>query len=280
MKTMLIISILFVMTACSHVFYQPTKISYLNPEHFKLDYREYDFKSADGTNLHSWLIYADPTVPRKGLVVHFHGNAQNLSAHFMNMAWVTKQGFDLFIFDYRGYGKSGGGPTQEGVYHDALSAMEFGKNLFDQRKKSEKEKFIIVGQSLGGVISLRAVADFKDKDKVDLLVLDSTFMSYKQIGFDKLTDVWFLVPFSPLAYLLVSDKYAADDTLSQVTTPTLVIVGEKDRVVPSKFGKRIFKQSPALKKWIWKIENGQHIDGFHVDEGKYRKEFVELVEKL
>ena len=280
MKKLIILLTLFLLVSCSHVFYQPTTTTYFTPDQFKLDYKEYKFKSQDGTELDSWLIKADPKAKRRGLIVHFHGNAQNLSAHFLNLAWATKEGFDLFIFDYRGYGKSKGSPDQKGVYEDALSAMKFGYDLYTQAKKSNTEKFVIYGQSLGGVISLRAIADYEFKDKVDLLVLDSTFLSYKKIGFDKLTDIWFLVPFSPLAYVLVSDAYAADETLSQVNMPTLVIVGEKDRVVPSKFGKRIYKESHAEKKWIWKLDNGQHIDGFHVDQGKYRADFLQLIDSI
>ncbi len=280
MRQLLIIVSLLGISACSHLFYQPTRQTYFTPDQFKLEFKDHTLLTQDGVKLHGQLISADPKVTRRGLVVHFHGNAQNLSSHFLNLAWVTKQGFDLFVFDYRGYGKSEGEPNQEGVYQDALAAMSFGKKLFEENKKSEKEKFIIVGQSLGGVISLRAIADFEFKDKVDLLVLDSTFMSYKSIAFDKLTDFWLFVPFSPLAFVLVSDEYAADDTLDKVKIPILVIVGEKDKVVPSKFGKRIYKDSSASHKWIWKLEDGQHIDGFHVYDGKYRKEFVELVDKL
>ncbi|MFY7994569.1 MAG: alpha/beta hydrolase [Bacteriovoracaceae bacterium] len=276
----LLIIILIGLTACTHLFYQPTKQTYFTPDQFKLNYQEHKFKSLDGTELHSWLLPADPKVKRRGLLVHFHGNAQNLSSHFLNLAWVTKEGFDLFIFDYRGYGKSEGAPFQKGVYQDALAAMTYGHDLFKKNQKKENEKFIIYGQSLGGVISLRAMADFELKDKVSLLVLDSTFMSYQDIGFDKLTDHWLFLPLSPLTYLLVSDEYAADDTLDQVMAPTLVIVGEKDRIVPSKFGKKIFKRSKASQKWIWKLDEGQHIDGFHVDQGKYRLDFLKLVDSI
>ncbi len=280
MKNLLLLAVLFVISGCGHLFYYPTKHVYYTPDQFKLEYQDYKLKSKDGTELDSWLVKADPAVKRRGLIVHFHGNAQNLSSHFLNLAWATKEGFDVFIFDYRGYGKSEGDPSQKGIYEDALTAMNFGLELFNQRKKDDKEKFIIYGQSLGGIISLRAIADFEFKDKVSLLVMDSTFMSYQDIGFDKLASVWFLFPFSPLAYVLVSDSYAADDTLDQVRMPLLVVVGEKDKAVPAKFGKKIHKYSKANKKWIWKLDEGQHIDVFHIDEGKHRTEFIKLIDSL
>ena len=280
MKNLIILFVLSLFVSCSHVYYQPTKHTYFTPDQFKLPYEEVNYPSLDGTKLNAWLIKADPKVKRRGLIVHFHGNAQNISTHFMNLAWATKEGFDLFIFDYRGYGKSEGEPNQEGVYKDALASMKYGYDLFLKNQKTPKEKFIVYGQSLGGVISLRAIVDFEMKEKVDLLVLDSTFMSYQAIGFDKLTDNWFLTPLSPLAYVLVSDKYAADKTLSQVLMPALVVVGQKDKVVPAKFGKKIYKQLSTSKKWLWKIEEGQHIDGFHVDHGKYRSDFIKLVDSL
>lgn len=276
----LMLLILMIFVSCSHVFYQPASDTYYTPEQFNLSYEDLYYPSKDGTNLNGWLIKADPKVKRKGLIVHFHGNAQNISSHFLNLAWIANEGFDIFIFDYRGYRNSKGRPDQKSVYEDAISSLNFGHGLFKKRKTDDKEKFIVFGQSLGGIISLRAMADFENQDKVDLLVMDSTFMSYQGIAFDKLSSIWFLYPFSPLAYLLVSDAYASDKTLDKVQRPTLVIVGEKDKTIPSKFGKKIYKYSRAPRRWIWKLEEGRHIDVFHINQGKYRSEFIKLIDSL
>jgi pimeloyl-ACP methyl ester carboxylesterase len=276
MKIIFLLLVSMFISSCSHVYYQPQKKHYVDPAQFKLTYEDVYFPSADKTILHGWFFSSGGHKP-KGTIVHFHGNAQNLSTHFLNLIWLVKEGYDLLVFDYRGYGKSKGEPGQEGIYHDALAAMDKGYELYIKRKSP---KLIIYGQSLGGIISLRALPDFKHVDDVALMVQDSTFSSYTDIGFDVLARRWFLMPFSPLAYVLVSDKYGSYNVLDKIKTPTLVIVGQKDEVIPQKFGKEIFKKIHPTKKWLWKLPNGGHIDIFHHDKGIYRKMFLDLVDGI
>lgn len=265
---------LFFLQSCGHLFYQPSRDEFYNPKQFKLSYEDIHFKAKDGTKLHGWLLPSQ-VQPVKGTVVHFHGNAQNITTHFLNLAWLVKQGFNIFIFDYRGYGKSEGKANQEGLYLDALAALEKGKELH-----KDQGKFIVYGQSLGGIVSLRALADYQDIKEVDLIVMDSTFDSYRDIAWDKLTSRWFLYPVSPLALVAVSDAYASDEVFEKIKIPTLVIVGQRDYIIPAKFGKRIYKGIAAQKKWLWKLPLGGHIDIFHGPNESYRSDFLELVDSL
>jgi fermentation-respiration switch protein FrsA (DUF1100 family) len=271
--------LLFIFTllgqSCSHVFYQPSPKHFVDPAQFKLKYQDVYFKAQDGTKLHGWFFPAKTDSP-KGTIVQFHGNAQNLSTHFFSLIWMIDHGYNLFTFDYRGYAKSEGKPNQAGIYLDALAALGQAR---DFNQKHGNGKFIVYGQSLGGAISLRALPDWKHYAEVSLTVLDSTFGSYKDIAFDKLTSRWFLYPFSPLAWLLVSDKYAADEVLHKITRPTLVIVGKKDTIVPPKFGKMIYQGIKTPKKWLWKLPEGQHIDAYHHAQGLYRQQFLEFIDK-
>ena len=276
MKSLFLLLVLGLLSACSHVYYQPMKPHYVDPKQFKLIYEDVYFDSSDGTKLHGWFFPSELKKP-KGTLIHFHGNAQNLSTHFFNTIWLVKEGYDLFIFDYRGYGKSDGKPNQEGIYHDSLAAMEKG---YEFHQKRSSEKFIIYGQSLGGIISLRALVDFKHKEAVDLIVQDSTFSSYTRIGFDVLTRRWFIAWLGPLAFVLVSNEYGSNKVLDKVKTPTLVIVGQKDQIIPQKFGKEIFKKVASPKKWLWKLPNGGHIDVFHHEKGIYRKKFIDFLDQL
>lgn len=260
--------------SCSHVFYQPSPKHFVDPAQFKLKYEDIFFSSEDGTRLHGWFFPATTKKP-KGTVVQFHGNAQNISTHFFSLIWLTQEGYNLFTFDYRGYAKSEGEPSQSGIYKDALAALDKGWELSE---KNGKGKFIVYGQSLGGAISLRALPDWKNFENVSLIVMDSAFDSYKDIAFDKLSSRWFLWPISPLAFVLVSDEYGADEVFDKITRPTLVIVGMKDEIVPAKFGKRIYKGIKTKEKWLWKLPNGHHIDAYHHEQGKYRKELVQFLE--
>lgn len=276
MRYLLMIFGLFFLQSCSHLFYHPSDKHFVDPMNFKLNYQDVFFKSKDGVNLHGWFFPSKSNNP-KGTVIQFHGNAQNISTHFFSLIWLIDHGYNLFTFDYRGYGKSEGKPNQEGIYLDALAALEKGKELHD---KNGKGKFIVYGQSLGGAVSLRAIPDFKNSNEISLIVMDSAFASYKDIAFEKLKNVWFLWPVSPLAFVLVSDKYAADDVYEKLTRPTLVIVGMEDDVIPPKFGKNIYKGVKSKDKWLWKLPHGKHIDAYHHDNGIYRQQFLDLVERI
>ncbi|MCM2351196.1 MAG: alpha/beta hydrolase [Bacteriovoracaceae bacterium] len=276
MRYLLMIFGLFFLQSCSHLFYHPSDKHFVDPMKFKLNYQDVFFKSKDSVNLHGWFFPAKSNNP-KGTVIQFHGNAQNISTHFFSLIWLIDHGYNLFTFDYRGYGKSEGKPNQEGIYLDALAALEKGRELHE---KNGKGKFIVYGQSLGGAVSLRAIPDFKYSNNISLIVMDSAFASYKDIAFDRLKNIWFLWPVSPLAFLLVSDKYAADEVYEKITRPTLVIVGMKDDVIPPQFGKDIYKGVKSKDKWLWKLPHGSHIDAYHHDNGIYRQQFLDLVEKI
>lgn len=266
---------LLILASCTNLFYQPSNRQFYTPDQFKLVYDDLYFPSEDGTKLHGWFLKAKGTP--KGTIVQFHGNAENISSHFLALAWVVNEGYNLFTFDYRGYWKSEGNPYPDGVYLDSLAALEKGLELHE---KAGGGQFIVFGQSLGGAISLRAVPDFKGKDKITLIVQDSTFSSYEDIANDRMRQVWLLWPFSPLAYPLISDKYSSEDVFDKITWPTLVITGGKDNVMPPKFGKRIYKGIATKRKWYWYIENAPHISAFHVDQGRWRKEFLALLDQL
>lgn len=276
MRHLLLILFAVLGQSCSHVFYQPSPKHFVDPAQFKLKYEDIYFRAKDGTKLHGWFFRTTAQKP-KGTIVQFHGNAQNISTHFFSLIWLIQEGYNLFTFDYRGYAKSEGNPSQAGIYQDALATFDESWKLHEQNGGG---KFVIYGQSTGGAISLRAVPDWKHAEKISLIVMDSAFSSYQDIAFDKLTSRWFLWPVSSLAFVLVSDRYAADDVFHKVTRPTLVIVGMKDEVVPPKFGKKIYKGIKSEKKWLWKLPNGHHIDAYHHDHGIYRKQFTNLLDEL
>ncbi|MBL7665348.1 MAG: alpha/beta hydrolase [Bacteriovoracaceae bacterium] len=270
--------LLFVLSlsGCSYLFYFPHKEQIRKPSDFKYIYEEFRFKSKDQTPLHAWKIFAQKVKQPLGTIIFFHGNAENISTHFFNLAWITEHGYDLFIFDYRGYGKSAGEPDQNGTYLDGIAAMEEGMKWSEIRKS---KKIIVYGQSLGGIIAARSLIDFKHKDKISLLVLDSTFSSYQDIAFDKLTNHWLTFLFSPLAYLLVSDEMESQSYLPNDKTPKLIIHGVNDTIVPYKFGEEIFHLS-SEPKWLWKIENSKHIDAFFKNSGEYKTKFLHFLSQI
>lgn len=265
-------------SSCTSLFYQPDRYLYTNPVKMGFNLENVYFKSADGTKLHGWYLHnkTNPEKP-KGLIVHYHGNAQNMSTHFLNLAWVTNHGYDLLVFDYRGYGTSEGEPEPKGVYEDSLAAIKKAHELY---KKNKAQIFVVYGQSLGGALAARSFHDFPYKNDVSLLVLDSTFTNYKRVAMQTLQKTWLTWPFSPLAWILISNEYGTEDLIPQIQVPTLIIHGKKDHVVSPKNGEGIFNSLTTKEKYFWQIDQGAHIDIFTRKDDKYRTKFLELLENL
>ncbi|MBK24473.1 MAG: hypothetical protein CME70_10800 [Halobacteriovorax sp.] len=263
-------------SGCSFIFYQPDRVLYSRPEQFKVDYIEEWIEASDGTKLHSWYLKNKANLKKpKGLFVFFHGNAQNLSSHYANLVWLTSHGYDVFIFDYRGYGLNDGQPNQQGVHKDALAAFDHAHKLY---KKIGHKKLIAYGQSLGGNIMARAFVDFPHKEDVDLLIFDSTFSSYQDIAIQKLKKFKLTYVLSPLAYILIDDRYGSYKHLSKIKRPSLVIHGMRDLVVEPEHGKYIYENLGSEEKWFWPVLGGRHIDVYHKHEKRYRKKLLKFLE--
>lgn len=265
------------MFSCTHLFFQPDHYLYAPPEKLNLKYENILFDSQDGTRLHSWFLPSAIEEGRKGLVVLFHGNAQNLSSHYLSISWMVQYGYDVWVWDYRGYGLSQGESNSLGVYQDAKAALSFMEKLY---KKKSYEKLIVVGQSLGGNILIRALNEYENIKEIDLLVLDSTFLSYQAMAKDRLQSVWFLYPFSYLAPLLISDDFSASNHTEAINLPTLVIHGRKDPIVPFKFGEEVFQKMKGSPKDFWIREEGKHIDTLGNSKGEMKEKFLAFIQKL
>lgn len=263
-------------SSCSSLFYYPSRQFYYSPKRFGYEAHEIPFKSQDGTQLYGWYFPVRAGAEIKGTIIQFHGNAENMSSHYLSLAWAVEQGYELFTFDYRGYGKSDGDPSQEGTYHDAIAALDQAWKLHE---KSGAKRFVIDGQSLGGVIAMRASADFPHIHETSLLVLDSTFVSYKSVARKKLASFWLTWPISWLGNLLVSDKYSAEDALKKNRVKLLVIADENDPAVPFSCSEDFYSlaQSP---KMFWKLHEGGHVAAFIDPHSPYRKQFIEIMDAL
>ncbi len=152
--------------------YYPTREVYGTPGDLGLRYEEVTFHSADGTALSGWFVPATGTA--QGTVVHFHGNAQNMTAHFGYVSWLPREGFNVFVFDYRGYGASAGRPSREGVYQDCLAALACVRS----RPDVDPDRIVVLGQSLGGANAI-AVLGAPGAPRVRAVAVDSAFYSYR-----------------------------------------------------------------------------------------------------
>lgn len=228
-------------------------------------------RSKDGEEINGWFFESKET--SEYLVIHFHGNAQNMSSHYLNLAWMIQYGVDLLAFDYRGYGVSTGKPTQEGTINDGLAILEWAS---EQKKKKKYKKLIVFGQSLGGAIAMASLAQYKNQKDIDLIVIDSSFTSYKSVAQSAMKQNWFTFPLIPLSYFVVSDEMAPKNFFNQLKTEALIVHGSKDKVVPYRHGKKVFNlyQGP---KTFWALEGAKHTQIFHGQFQTYRHKFLNFI---
>lgn len=267
------IILLFFFFSCTHLFYQPDHFLYAPPEKLNLKYENIYFESLDKVRLHAWFFPAQKLKDKKhpkNLILLFHGNAQNLSSHYLSVSWMTQYGFDVLVWDYRGYGLSQGEPESEGIYLDAQAALNLGTQKF---KEGGYQNFFVLGQSLGGNILLKALTDFPNRWPISVVTIDSSFASYQNMAKDRLQTFWLTYPFSFLSPLLISDEFAPLKDLKKVSLPALVMHSDHDKVVPVYFGKEIYENLGSPQKKYWSIQNAPHIgtlgNGDKLVEEKY-----------
>ncbi len=263
-------------SGCTSLFLQPDHVVYFPPEKFGYSHEEIIFSSTDGTKLKAWHFPCTPCENPKGTILQFHGNAENLTSHYISLAWLTRYGYDLWIFDYRGYGQSEG---QSDVHGSVLDSMAAIKMVLEKHKELHRPKFIVYAQSLGGALAMKALEELKESSEVDFLILDSTFASFQRVARQKLSDHVVTWLFSPLAYLLISDSESPKKDLDLLKMPKLVIHDKKDPVVSFTNGKLLFETLPEPKE-IWEFEQGRHVGIFALDTIENRKRFLSRLDSL
>jgi len=263
----------WILLGCNGLFYYPSQKIFYTPHNFGATYEDIYFTSKDGTQLNGWFI---PAVgPAKGTVIHFHGNAENITNHYLFVQWLPKEGFNLFVFDYRGYGASSGKPDRQGMIEDSIAAI----NYIRQRPDVDPNRIMIFGQSLGGAIALAAVAQ-DSKRGIQAVVVESAFASYRSIAREKLGDFWPTWPLQwPLAWLLISDAQSPLPMLKKIAPiPLLVIHGDDDQTVPYSQGRQIY-QAAAPPKEFWTVAGGHHTEAFTRYAKEYRPRLVKFFEE-
>lgn len=254
------------------MFYYPDHAERFTPERAGQQYEDVYFTSRDGTRLHGWFIHARGRA--KGTIVHFHGNAQNITAHYPLIYWLPEEGYNLFTFDYRGYGQSAGAPSREGIHDDALAAIDY----VSGRPDTASAKLILLGQSLGGTLAI--VAGAERKDKIRALIIESTFSSYQDIAEDKAHAIpvaGSIAGMFPAALLATSEYDAIDYVGKLAPVPILFMHGTADGVIPLAHTQRLYARAGEPKEF-WTLQGGGHIEAFSRFLPQLRPRIVEFIE--
>ncbi len=236
--------------------YYPVRQLESSPSDISLPYEDVFFAAADNTKLHGWFV---PAVDPQGTVIFVHGNGGNISHRLDKIRVFNDLKVNLFIFDYRGYGKSEGVPDEQGLYMDIQAAYDY------IRHREPTGKVIIYGESLGGAIAI----DLASKADIDGLILEGTFTSVA--GMAKIIYPW-------LPAVLLKAKFDSISKIPYVKAPKLQFHGEFDDIVPLSMGRRLFEAAKEPKKFVF-LE-GMHNDGFFVSIEKVRGELKKFFASL
>lgn len=247
------------------LFYFPTRDQPATPANWGHRHEDIHFTSADGTPLHGWWIH--PRMERaKGAVVFSHGNAGSIGHHLGFVIWLADAGYHVLIYDYRGFGQSGGEVDRNGMVDDATAALAYAAN----HPQLGKLPLISYGHSLGGAKSVAAVAG-AELPKLKAVIIDATFASYREMA---------LHVGGRLGSSLVSDDLAPVGLIPEVSpVPLLVIHGRKDQVVPFSQGLKLFRAA-RQPKTLFEVEDGQHGNALTVGGGACRKRMLAWLEKV
>ena len=259
---------LWVLCGCTNVFLQPDRRLHVRPEAVGAKWEEARFKSADGTDLTG--LWFPASAPAKGVVVQFHGNAENMTSHFLSVWWLALEGWHVLAFDYRGFGASGGEKDLDGSVADGAAALAYA------RSKAPGMPLVVVGQSLGGALALAAL-ERDGGEGLAALVLESTFSSYVGIARDKLKLSWLTRPVrGPLAYAFVSDRHRPSRLAARrKPVPLAVLHALEDPVVPYEQGRLLYKAAAGPKEW-WEIPRG-HAEAFTTFGPEYRPRLLKFL---
>lgn len=264
-----------ILSGCNALFYYPNQFVYSIPHQYHLSYESVEFESTDGTRLHGWFLPALDSKKAKGTVIQFHGNAENMTSHYRSLVWLPHHGYNVFAFDYRGFGKSGGAPELYGAVHDSIVAIAYARKRF----KKEGGKLILLGQSIGGALAIAAAAQAPQED-IAAVVVEGSFSSYQRIARDKLGGVFLTWALQwPLSLIFVRDTYSPEDWVSHLSPiPVLFIHGTADPVVPYYHAQILYKAAKA-PKFLWTIEEGAHIQAFTVHGNTYRQKLLDFLQE-
>ncbi len=268
----LLICILPILSGCSSALFFPSRSLFYDPAKMDLNFEEVHFTSYDGTPLYGWYFHHREARPAKAIVFYAHGNGGNISSHFGNIAFVLDRGYDFFIFDYRGYGSSGGSrPSPREAVGDTIAALHW----TDARAKKEKLPMIAFGQSLGSALMIRALAEEKATIHPKLIVIESGFLSYEWAAVSVLSNHWLLFPLEPLAFLVISDEWAPKLRIRELApTPFLIFHGDADHTIDFRLGVELYDAALPPKEFI-RVPGGGHIQSFWVEDGKkFREVFL------
>jgi hypothetical protein len=254
----------------SNLVYMPSQELIDTPATIGLKFEDVQLTTKDNVNLAAWFVPAkDNDQIDKGVILFCHGNGGNISNRISYLPIFRDLGLSTFLFDYRGYGKSEGKPSEEGTYADVEAAWQY----LTQERQIPPQKIIIYGESLGGAIAsylAQKISQQDSKNSAGGLILASTFTSIS----DRAAELY---PFMPIRFLS-RFSYNSIDRLPIIKIPILVIHSIDDEIIPFHHGDRNFQVANQPKKLV--TLRGDHNGGFLDSLETYRNGLKEFIQSI
>lgn len=247
----------------------PTPHLTLTPNDLELPHEEVwlPISSETEERLHGWWLPASS--PSQGVILYCHGNGSNVGENLEQAYRFVKLGFDVFLFDYRGYGQSGGNfPTEAQVYEDAQVALDY---LLQQRQ-IDPQTIILYGHSLGGAIAIDLAAR---NLQLAGLMIEGSFTSLRDMV--NLVSIYSILPID----LILTHRFDSLRKLESLEMPILYIHGTADATVPYWMSKTLFEATKAPKKLLL-VSGAGHNNVAAIAGEEYLqtvREFVQMVQQ-
>ena len=244
------------------VFY-PAKEMAMTPDELNLAFEDVYINVEDADRIHGWYFPAaapagaDCETART--VLFCHGNAGNISHRFETITYLAELGVSQLIFDYRGYGRSSGSPTETNVYADAMAAYRW---LVD-KKGIRPEDIVVFGRSLGGAVAI----DLASRVDCGGLIVESSFTSAGEMG-------RLMFPVFPVR-LLLRVKFDSVDKISACGCPVIVAHSPGDDLIPFRMGQKLFERAVEPKQFVQL--SGGHNERVYFNDPAYRAALVDLL---
>ena len=240
------------LSGCTSVFLYPDHVQYFRDRALGTPAEDVWIPARDGGELHA--LYLPAQGSSRATVLYLHGNAENVSSHVHAVRWLPAQGYSVLALDYRGYGRSSGDASVDGLHEDAEAALGW------LAARQSDAPLIVFGQSLGGSVAIRVVADTALRERIVAVIADSAFASYRSVAREKLGQVWLTWPLQWPLSLLISDRYSAVGVVDRISPiPLLLMHGTRDVIVDSGNSQRLYDAAREPKD-LWLIPDGLHTD--------------------
>jgi len=257
-KAIILVSLIVVATVAVYFLYPRIEHSVIffpsrsldgTPGLHGLTHKEVYFETADGQRLHGWFFPIEEESP---VILFCHGNAGNISHRLENIKLLLERRLRVFIFDYRGYGKSTGRPSEKGLYQDGLAAYDY----VTRREQIAPDAVIPFGRSLGATVALEIAL----QRTVKSIIIEGAFTSTKEMART-------IPVFYPLSFI-APPHYNSAEKIRRINVPILVVHAQRDEIVPCSMGERLFACAKK-PKFFYPVEGATHNDTYVVGGGRY-----------